>query len=232
MPNRWCGVRSGYWPVSGLGALALFATQTSPLLIGLLVLVCAVTGVFARDWWLTRAVQRARQAILAEFPVVAEMLALAVTAGEGPTGAIERIWRLAAGPLVDQLTGIIADIHAGTPLLEAISTRPRPDQAGPAGPLPGRDAGRDRARHPARRRIARAGRRRPRAGKRALMESGGRREIAMMVPVVFGILPTTILFALYPGLVAVSALAGRLTWTRWGSGSCWPSPSGATCRAG
>ena len=44
------------------------------------------------------------------------------------------------------------------------------------------------------------------AGKRALLESGGRREIAMLLPVVFGILPTTVVFALYPGLVAIATL--------------------------
>ena len=32
------------------------------------------------------------------------------------------------------------------------------------------------------------------------MEEGGKKEIAMMVPVVFFVLPVTILFALYPGL--------------------------------
>ena len=36
-------------------------------------------------------------------------------------------------------------------------------------------------------------------GRRALMEAGGRKEIAMMVPVVFLILPVTILFAVFPG---------------------------------
>jgi tight adherence protein C len=46
------------------------------------------------------------------------------------------------------------------------------------------------------------------AGRRELLESGGRREVGMLVPVVFGILPTTVLFALYPGLLAVSALTG------------------------
>jgi tight adherence protein C len=46
------------------------------------------------------------------------------------------------------------------------------------------------------------------AGRRSLLEAGGRKEIGMLVPVVFAILPTTVLFALYPGLVAVSALTG------------------------
>ena len=37
------------------------------------------------------------------------------------------------------------------------------------------------------------------ASKRALLETGGRKEIAMMLPVVFLILPVTVLFALFPG---------------------------------
>ena len=32
------------------------------------------------------------------------------------------------------------------------------------------------------------------------MEQGGRKEIAMMVPVVFLVLPVTVLFAIYPGV--------------------------------
>ena len=40
-------------------------------------------------------------------------------------------------------------------------------------------------------------------GRRAILEEGGRKEIAMMVPVVFLVLPITILFALYPGFVAL-----------------------------
>ena len=32
------------------------------------------------------------------------------------------------------------------------------------------------------------------------MEQGGRKEIYMMVPIVFLTLPVTVLFALYPGL--------------------------------
>lgn len=39
------------------------------------------------------------------------------------------------------------------------------------------------------------------------MESGGKKEIAMMVPVVFLVLPITILFALYPGLIAITAVS-------------------------
>ena len=42
------------------------------------------------------------------------------------------------------------------------------------------------------------------AGRRALMEAGGRKEIAMMVPVVFLVLPVTVLFAVFPGFTFLS----------------------------
>lgn len=40
-------------------------------------------------------------------------------------------------------------------------------------------------------------------GRRALLEAGGRKEIAMLVPVVFLVLPVTIIFALFPGFYSL-----------------------------
>jgi tight adherence protein C len=45
------------------------------------------------------------------------------------------------------------------------------------------------------------------AAKRALIETGARKEVVMMVPVVFLILPVTLLFAFYPGVVGLNLLA-------------------------
>ncbi len=42
------------------------------------------------------------------------------------------------------------------------------------------------------------------AGRRALIESGARREVLMMVPVVFLVLPVTVLFAFWPGVVGLN----------------------------
>jgi tight adherence protein C len=41
------------------------------------------------------------------------------------------------------------------------------------------------------------------SAKRELMEAAGRKEIAMMVPLVFGVLPLTVIFAVYPGLATL-----------------------------
>jgi len=40
-------------------------------------------------------------------------------------------------------------------------------------------------------------------GRRALMERGGKQVVAMMVPVVFLVLPVTVVFAVYPGLAVL-----------------------------
>jgi tight adherence protein C len=45
------------------------------------------------------------------------------------------------------------------------------------------------------------------AGRRELTEQASRREILMMVPVVFIVLPVTVVFAFWPGLVGLSLVA-------------------------
>ncbi len=190
-----------------LGLLAVFAGQTNPLTLVLLIVACAIGGVLGRDWWLTQAVTKRDAEILTEFPVVAEMLALAVTAGEGPVGAIERISRLAQGHLVNQLNSILADTRSGTPLLVALTTLRDRTRLEPLSRfLDGMAVAIERGTPLAD--VLRAQAADVRAlGKRQLLESGGKKEIAMMVPVVFFILPITILFALYPGLIAITAVA-------------------------
>ena len=191
----------------GIGLLAVVFGQTNPVTLVLLIVACAVGGVLARDWWLSQAVSKRDAEILIEFPVVAEMLALAVTAGEGPVGAIERISRLAQGHLVDQLAGILADTRSGTPFVVALTTLRDRTRLEPLSRfLDGMAVAIERGTPLAD--VMRAQAADVRAlGKRQLLESGGKKEIAMMVPVVFLVLPITILFALYPGLIAITAVA-------------------------
>lgn len=191
----------------GIGLLAVLVGQSNPVVLLLLIVVCAIGGVLGRDWWLTQAVSKRNAEIIAEFPVVAEMLALAVTAGEGPAGAIDRISRLAHGPLVAQLSGILAETRAGTTFLTSVGhLRDRTPLEPLARFLDGMAVAIERGTPLAD--VLRAQAADVRAlGKRQLLESGGRKEIVMMVPVVFIILPITILFALYPGLIAITTVA-------------------------
>jgi len=165
-----------------IGLLAVVFGQSNPLSLMLLIAACAVGGVLARDWWLTQDVAKRDADILTEFPVVAEMLALAVTAGEGPVGAIERISRLAQGHLVDQLNAILADTRSGTPFLVALTTLRDRTRLEPLSRfLDGMAVAIERGTPLAD--VLRAQAADVRAlGKRQLLESGGKKEIAMMVP--------------------------------------------------
>ncbi len=190
-----------------ISLLVLLTGHHSALLLTIIVLGSAVAGVLARDWWLTQAVSRRNTEILAEFPVIAEMLALAVAAGEGPLGAIDRITRLAHGHLAQQLRAIVADTHAGAPLQEALQHARDATQLEPLSRfLDGMAVAVERGTPMAE--VLRAQAADVRAlGKRQLLEAGGRKEIFMMIPVVFFILPITILFAFFPGLVAITTVA-------------------------
>ncbi len=192
---------------AGIGAVSVLLGQSNPFILVILIVTCTVAGVLGRDWWLTQAVTKQDAEIVAEFPVIAEMLALAVTAGEGPMAAMDRVTRLATGPLITQLDQILAETRSGTPFVVALTAaRDRTRLEPLARFLDGMAVAIERGTPLAD--VLRAQAADVRAlGKRQLLESGGRKEIAMMVPVVFLVLPITIVFALYPGLIAITAVA-------------------------
>ncbi|MBM9467291.1 type II secretion system F family protein [Nakamurella leprariae] len=192
----------------GLSLVAVVVGQSSPVVLLVLLGVCVLAGALGRDWWLSQRVAQQETEAIAEFPVIAEMLALAVTAGEGPLGAIDRVTRLAHGELVRQLGAIVADTRSGVPLIVAVTAlRDRTRLEPLARFLDGMAVAIDRGTPLAD--VLRAQAADVRAlSKRRLLESGGRKEIAMMVPVVFLVLPITIVFAMFPGLIAITTVAG------------------------
>jgi tight adherence protein C len=194
------------WGVAGalagvvLGALAMVFRGASALPVVLLVVCFSGAGIVARDLWLTRAANRRERRMLAEFPTIAELLALAVSAGEGATGALDRVCRLSRGELSAELGACLAEARAGANLPTALQGLA--DRTGlPSlsrfvdGIVVAVERGTPLAE------VLRAQAQDVReSGRRAVMEEGGRKEIAMMVPVVFLVLPVTVLFAIYPGV--------------------------------
>ena len=166
-----------------------------------------LAGVVGRDALLGRAVTRRSAAIAAELPTVAELLALAVAAGEGPVGALERVVSLSGGELAGELGRALGDARAGATLLAALSgVASRTDVPAVARFVDGLSIAIERGTPLADVLRAQAVDARD-AGRRQLLEAGGRKEIAMMVPVVFLILPVTVVFAFYPGIVGLSLVA-------------------------
>jgi tight adherence protein C len=170
-----------------------------PVLVSMVV-VGVLGGIAGRDCLLSRAANRREARMLTEFPTVAELLALAVSAGEGAVGALERVCRLSHGELSDELRRCLADARAGANLHTALQGLA--DRTGLMsltrfvdGIVVAVERGTPLAE------VLRAQAQDVREdGRRTLMEEGGKKEIYMMVPIVFLTLPVTVLFALYPGL--------------------------------
>lgn len=173
-----------------------------PVAVVAALVVGAVAGILVRDEVLAHTVRRRREEIVADLPAVAELLALSVGAGENVGAALERV-AAGNGPLCAGLRGALGRVRTGTPLLDALAELAGRWQVAPfsrfvdavslaveagsplAGVLRAQAADARDAEH------------------RRLVELGGRKEVRMMVPVVFGILPTTVVFAVYPGLAGL-----------------------------
>jgi tight adherence protein C len=201
----------------GFGLAAAFAlvvlsvvggSGTNPVLLLLAAGLFTVCGVLARDRYLTMQVQQREERMLAEFPTIAELLALAITAGEGPVGALERVTRISSGELTKELGRALAEARAGASLVQALEGIARRTSLAPlARFVDGVAVAVERGTPLAEVMRAQAVDVRE-AGKRQLLESAGRREIGMMVPVVFLVLPVTVVFALFPGFYGLQLMAG------------------------
>jgi tight adherence protein C len=196
----------GIVALAGGSTLAILAALRAPerfAPFAVLAIVGSVLGVLLRENRLTAQVRTHEQHVLEELPAVAELLALSVAAGEGPVAALERVVSRSRGALSRDLARVLGEIRTGTPVAAAFD-----GYASRTGlPVVARFASGvavavERGTPLADVLHAQAGDVRE-AQRRALIESGARREVAMMLPVVFLVLPTTILFAFWPGVVGL-----------------------------
>ncbi len=165
--------------------------------------IAFVLGVLLRENRLTAEVARRERRVLEELPVLAELLALAVAAGESPVAALDRVVRRSQGEFATDLARVLAEVRTGTPLVEALDALAgRSGLAAVTRFAEGIAIAIERGTPLADLLHAQAADVRE-ASRRALIESGARREVLMMVPVVFLVLPTVVVFAFWPGLVGL-----------------------------
>lgn len=171
---------------------------------GVLCLVGFALGVLGRDYHLSSQVRDRERRILLEFPAVAELLALAVAAGEGPVSALDRVVRRSGGELSRELAHVLADVRTGEPVGDAFDQwAARSGQPLVARFAQGIAVAVERGTPLADVLHAQAADVRE-AGRRELIETAARKEVFMMVPVVFLVLPVTVFFAFWPGVVGLS----------------------------
>ena len=107
------------WAVAGFAVsiafivLAAASGRFNPLLAATAVLGSAIGGFMFRDYWLGVQIKRRESRMMAEFPSLAELMALAVSAGESATGALDRVCRSAKGELTKEFTKVLAETRAG-----------------------------------------------------------------------------------------------------------------------
>jgi len=194
------------WALIGAAGALLLAVGTPlgrgwPLIVQVSApVVAAMAGVVLRDAQLKRAATARLARIESELPTILEFLTLSLAAGEGILDALRRVARSTSGELSREFAGVITDVHSGLSLTTALTDLSRRMRLTPLTRFVDQVVGAiDRGSPLAEVLRAQAQDGREEA-KRKLLEAAGQKEVAMMVPLVFLILPMTILFAIFPGL--------------------------------
>jgi len=197
------------WGAAGAGVGALVALgiagyQSIPLALqAAIVVVFLIGGVLGREYLLQRQAKARIERMAEELPTVLEFLTLSLSAGEGILDAVRRISRISRGELSVELAGVTTEVAVGIPLSDSLTklaaTLELPAFTRCVEQIVGAlERGTPIVE------VLRAQAQDVRdEGKRELLEVAGRKEVAMLVPLVFLILPTTVAFAIFPGLIVL-----------------------------
>ena len=197
----WGAIGAG---VGVLVAIAASRLQDVPVLLQAgMVILFGVVGFVARDYVLQRAARARLLRMASELPTVLEFLTLSLSAGEGILEAVKRISRISRGELARELGLAIAEVNTGMPFGESLTATAAALELAPFSRFVEQlSVALERGTPLAEVLRAQAQDARDQA-KRELLESAGRKEVAMLVPLVFLILPTTIAFAIFPGIMVL-----------------------------
>ena len=193
------------WTIGGFAfgsvlviVLAVAGRMTPPAVV--LPVVLGIAGAVGVDMLLTARV-RARLARLSdELPTTLEFLALCLSAGEGFFDALRRVAAVGSGELTEEMRQVVLAVGTGSPLSDALGEMAgRLRQPGLSRAVDQVAAALEHGAPLAAVLHAQAADAREDA-KRVLIEQAGRKEILMMLPLVFLILPLSVLFAVFPGM--------------------------------
>lgn len=187
-------------------SIALFLGKT-PLISLIFGVILGLCSYLMTERELTGLVKTHRIEIEAEFPAIIEMLTLALSAGETPLTAMRRISLSASGHLAQEFSHVVRKVHGGEPFhialdymgrsMDSILIRRFVDALITA-MLRGAPIIDVLARHALEARESQRNR---------ILGAAAKAEISMMIPVVFLILPISILFALWPSLTNLNLFA-------------------------
>lgn len=202
-------LRQLFWTLIAGGALIAFGLLefASLFLAGILGGMFSAGTYFWIDRQLSQEVTRYRLTIESEFASIIEMLTLSLSAGETPLGSMARVSSRSTGVLGREFGYVIDSVRSGVSFQESLDAFGRRvdsvvirrfvdslinamSRGAPLIEVLQRHAAEARQNQ-----------------RNILMDKAGRAEISMMVPVVFLILPISVLFALWPSLTHLNAFA-------------------------
>lgn len=186
--------------LSSFSSFFLTITGRPVLIVFVFALLVGISGYFISDRALTKNMNRNRILLESEFPAIVEMLTLCMAAGETPLGAMSRVSQRSSGLLSAEFALVINSVTSGIPFQFALDEMGRRIKSTHirrfvdalitamlrGAPLV--DVLQSHARN------ARE------AERNRVLSAAGKSEVSMMIPVVFLILPISILFALWPSL--------------------------------
>ena len=163
--------------------------------------------IYALEKKLDAEVRVHREAIESDFPAIIEILTLALSAGETPLSAMQRISQRAVGALAHEFAQVISEVSRGIPFADSLDSMGRRVHSlavrrfidalviaiNRGAPIievlhsharEARDFQRNR-----------------------ILGAAAKAELSMMIPVVFLILPISILFALWPSISNLNLFA-------------------------
>ena len=186
---------------STFGAYVFLSFSGKPHFVSALIaFIVGISGYVITDKGLSKKIAKNRTQLESEFPAIVEMLTLCMAAGETPLGAMSRVSQRSIGLLSEEFSLVIQSVTSGIPFQFALDEMGRRVKSTHirrfvdalitamlrGAPLV--DVLQSHARN------ARE------AERNRVLSAAGKSEVSMMIPVVFLILPISILFALWPSL--------------------------------
>jgi len=205
-------MRQLLWAAAGLlsGALLVVAIVVAgsfraPTLV-LPVVTAAVAWGVPELLLRRRAQTRARQ-LTEELPTILEFLALCLAAGEGVFDAVRRVASVGNGELVGLLRRAVLAVGTGATLGDALREVARDAHVPAVARAVDQIVAAIERGAPLAQVLQSQAQDAQEEAKRVLIEQAGRKEIAMLFPLVLLILPLSVLIAIFPGVLML-----RLGW--------------------
>jgi tight adherence protein C len=170
-------------------------------LAGFCIIIPAV--IYSTEKGLTKRVIKRREIIESEFPALIELLTLAIGAGESPSVAVKRIAGRATGALPSEFQQITKEIENGksfTFALDSLSRKAKSPVVRRFADLMAIAISRGT---PLVETLTHSVREARSAERIKMLNIAAKAEISMMIPVVFLILPISILFAMFPSMASL-----------------------------